>query len=91
MVGIRDKVGLEPTLFVSDAKYTWFIVSYILKNVILKQKSMFCIYRMAVIGFICFVTVLGNFYQAIYDEIIYDNFGTGKEYSFHFHLCRKSR
>ena len=44
---------------------------------------------MAVIGFICFVTVLGNFYQAIYDEIIYDNFGTGKEYSFHFHLCRK--
>ena len=35
---------------------------------------------MAVIGFICFVSVLGNFYQAIYDEIIYDNFGTGKEF-----------
>lgn len=32
---------------------------------------------MAIIGFICFVTVLGNFYQAIYDEIIYDDFGTG--------------
>jgi len=32
---------------------------------------------MAVIGFICFVSVLGNFYQAIYDDIIYDDFGTG--------------
>ena len=35
------------------------------------------LHRMAVIGFICFVSVLGNFYQAIYDDIIYDDFGTG--------------
>ena len=32
---------------------------------------------MAVIGFIFFVTVLSNFYQAIYDDIIYDDFANG--------------
>ena len=35
------------------------------------------LYRMAVIGFIFFVTVLSNFYQAIYDDIIYDDFANG--------------
>lgn len=35
------------------------------------------LYRMAVIGFIFFVRVLSNFYQAVYDDIIYDDFANG--------------
>ena len=81
MVRIRDKTGIEPAILVPDAKYTWFFVSLTVRFLqeigLLLTSLSNNLHRMAVIGFICFVSVLGNFYQAIYDDIIYDDFGTG--------------